>query len=49
MIVFDHLKLVRRRPCEMKRFRNWVLANRPGDLERVVVEHESNGSCCRTR
>jgi hypothetical protein len=47
MIVFDHEKLVKRKPTELARFRRWVLSGRPGELERVIVEHESNGSCCR--
>jgi hypothetical protein len=47
MIVFDHERLVRRHPTEMRRFRSWVLSAQPGDLERIVIEHESNGSCCR--
>jgi hypothetical protein len=47
MISFDHLKLARRQPTELARFRRWVLGARPGDLERVVIEHETNGSCCK--
>jgi hypothetical protein len=47
MIRFDHLRLVRRHPAEMKRFRSWILSAQPGDLGRVIIEHEPNDSCCQ--
>jgi hypothetical protein len=49
MIQFNHQQLVDRRPCEMKRFRSWILSAQPGDLAHVVIEHENNGSCCRAK
>jgi hypothetical protein len=47
VIRFDHLKLVRRHPTELRRFRSWLLSARPGNLEQVVIEHEANNACCR--
>jgi hypothetical protein len=47
MIRFDHLKLVARDSRELARFRRRVLGGQPGDLERVVVLHEPDNSCCR--
>ncbi len=47
MITFDHMKLVRRQPTEIKRFRDWVLGAQPGELAEVRVVHEHDGSCCR--
>jgi hypothetical protein len=41
------MRLVKRHPCELKRFRTWVLSGGPGSFERVVIEHEPNGSCCK--
>ncbi len=47
MRTFDHLKLVRRDPDELARFRRWVLSGQPGDLEHVAVLHDADGNCCR--
>jgi hypothetical protein len=47
MMTFDHLRLVRRQPTEVKRFRDWVLGAQPGDFNEVCVEHEHDGRCCR--
>jgi hypothetical protein len=47
MIRFDHERLVKRHPTEMRRFRSWILSAQPHELERVIIEHESNGSCCK--
>jgi hypothetical protein len=48
MIEFDHLRLVRRQPTEVKRFRDLVLGAQQGEVGEVCVRHESNGRCCRT-
>ena len=47
MILFDHMRLVKRHPTELRRFRSWLLSAVPGDLEQVVIEHEPNGNCCK--
>jgi hypothetical protein len=47
MIHFDHMKLVRRAPAEVARFRRFILGVLPGEPERVIIEHETNGSCCK--
>jgi hypothetical protein len=47
MIVFDHEKLVKRKPTELARFRRWVLSGQAGELEQVIIEHENDHSCCR--
>jgi hypothetical protein len=47
MLTFDHMKLVRRQPTEVKRFRDWVLSAQPGEFCEVAVVHENDGRCCR--
>jgi hypothetical protein len=47
MIQFDHLRLVKRQPTEVARFRRYLLSAMPGDLREVAVFHEDDGSCCR--
>jgi hypothetical protein len=47
MITFDHWRLVKRNPRELRKFRSWVLSARPGEISRVRVAHEANGKCCR--
>lgn len=47
MITFDHPKLVRRQPREMKKFRRWLLGIQSGDIGEVLVLHDANGDCCR--
>ncbi|HTU22875.1 MAG TPA: hypothetical protein VMG10_32850 [Gemmataceae bacterium] len=47
MLVFDHGKLARRQPREMKRFRRWLLEAEEGSVSEVAIVHENNGSCCR--
>jgi hypothetical protein len=47
MTTFDHLKLVKRDPRELARFRRWVLSGEPGRLENVAVVHESDHKCCK--
>jgi hypothetical protein len=49
VLTFDHMKLVRRDPQELKRFRQHLLGVQPGDarLQEFNVEHEHDDSCCR--
>jgi len=47
MLVFDHGKLARRQPREMKRFRRWILEGEVGSVSEVMILHEEDGSCCR--
>jgi hypothetical protein len=48
MLTFDHLKLVRRNPREMKRFRRWLMSMPAGQVAPGVnVVHEHDDSCCR--
>ncbi|HWG41339.1 MAG TPA: hypothetical protein VN688_01035 [Gemmataceae bacterium] len=47
MIQFDHLKLVRRQPTEMARFRRWLLEAQPGQYSELIILHERDGRCCR--
>jgi hypothetical protein len=46
-IEVDHLRLVRRQPTEMKRFRNIVLGTMPGEVSELRVVHEHDNRCCR--
>jgi hypothetical protein len=47
VITFDHLKLVRRQPTEVARFRRFLLSALPGDVTDVAILHEDDGRCCR--
>ena len=47
MITFDHLRLVRRQPTEVARYRRLVLGAQPGKMSELAIEHENDGSCCR--
>jgi len=47
MLVFDHGKLARRQPREMKRFRRWILEAETESVCEVAIVHEDYGSCCR--
>jgi hypothetical protein len=47
VIVFDHLKLVRRDHREVARYRAWLLGIQTGELSQIRVEHEADKRCCR--
>jgi hypothetical protein len=47
MMIFDHLKLVRRNDHELRRFRAYVSNLQGGHAEAMAVEHEHDDSCCR--
>jgi hypothetical protein len=47
MIQFDHLRLVRRQPTEVARFRRYLLSAAPRELSELAIVHENDGRCCR--
>jgi hypothetical protein len=47
MVVFDHLKLARRDPVEVKRLRTFLMEGRVGVMREIGTAHEADGSCCR--
>jgi hypothetical protein len=47
MIVFDHLKLVRRNLTELARYRRFVLGATRGELTEIAIAHEHDNRCCR--
>ncbi len=47
MLTFDHLKLVKRDPVELARFREFLLGGQIGIWDEVKISHERNESCCR--
>lgn len=49
MITFDHMKLVRRDPIEVGRYRRWLARKAaPGAaFKESMTEHEADGRCCR--
>ena len=46
MITFDHLKLVRRDPAELRRYRTMLVSVRRGTLLEAGIEHEHDNRCC---
>jgi hypothetical protein len=47
MISFDQLKLTRRDPRELKRWRSHLLGLQRSELHEAAIVHENDGSCCR--
>jgi hypothetical protein len=47
MSEIDHLKLVRRDPAEMERFRRLLVEASAGMFTNTIIMHEANNSCCQ--
>jgi hypothetical protein len=47
MIQFEHLKLARRKLCEVKRYHDFLLTLTRGDFSEVAIVCEADGRCCR--
>lgn len=47
MTAFDHLKLIRREPRELARFRRYLASIGRSEMTELAVMHEADNGCCR--